>query len=159
MNHITEILNERFVHLHDRSCAFVEKLPLDKIYWQPRRTENALPVYSCGEYLLRSAAAVEQTFGGLTTKLWDDPFEWTLPEALFDNEKIIEYLKEVEETRRKGFSLIESDRDLQKEILAPARLKSLFSLLLETLSKAENYQGRAFATFRLFSDEKLPKLN
>ena len=39
-------------------------------------------MFSCGEYILRSAAAVEQTFGGITTRLWDDPFEWTLPEAL-----------------------------------------------------------------------------
>jgi hypothetical protein len=33
---------------------------------------------SCGEQVLRSAAIVEQSFGGLTANLWDDPFEWTL---------------------------------------------------------------------------------
>lgn len=157
MTRLTEILNERFVLLHDRSSAFVSKIPAEKLYWQPRKVENALPVYSCGEYLLRSAGAVEQTFNGITTKLWDDPFEWTLPEALFDNEKVIEYLREVEESRRRGFALFASDDDLLREILAPARLKTIFSLLLETLSTAENYQGRAFATFRLFSDEKLPR--
>lgn len=157
MKRLTEILNERFVLLHNRSSAFVNKIPTEKLYWQPRKVENALPVYSSGEYILRSAGAVEQTFNGITTKLWDDPFEWTLPEALFDNEKVIEYLSEVEESRRRGFALFASDDDLLKEILAPARQKTIFSLLLETLSRAENYQGRAFATFRLFSDEKLPR--
>lgn len=156
MNKLTRILNERFALLHDRSCVFVEKIPPEKLYWQPRKTENALPVYSCGEYILRSAGAVEQTFNGIATKLWDDPFEWTLPEALFNNEKIIEYLTEVEATRHRGFSLLASDNDLLKELTAPAQLKTVFALLLETLTKAENFQGRAFATFRFFSDEKLP---
>ena len=147
----------QFERLHQRSCAFVDLLPVEKIYWQPRKATEALPVYSCGEYLLRSAGAVEQTFGGIATKLWDDPFEWTLPEALYDNQKILEYLGEVEAARQKGFALFKSDDDLQREILAPAKLKTIFTLLLETLARAENFQGRAFATFRLFSDAQLPK--
>ena len=157
MNQLTGILKERFVHLHDRSCAFIQKIPLEKLYWQPRETNDLFPVSSCGEYILRSAGAVEQTFNGLTTKLWDDPFEWTLPEALFDNDKIIEYLGEVEAIRNRGFSLLAADADLLKEIPAPVRLKTIFELLLETLAQAENFQGRAFATFRFFSDEKLPR--
>ena len=55
---------------------------------------------SCGEQVLRSAAIVEQTFGGLTANLWDDPFEWTLPETLSTSAKVIEYLNEVEATRQ-----------------------------------------------------------
>lgn len=157
MKQLTEILKERFVHLHDRSCAFVQKIPPEKLYWQPRETNDLFSVSSCGEYILRSAGAVEQTFNGLTTKLWDDPFEWTLPEALFNNDKIIEYLGEVEAIRNRGFSLLSADTDLLKEIPAPVRLKTIFELLLETLAQAENFQGRAFATFRFFSDEKLPR--
>ena len=157
MKQLTEILKERFVYLHNRSCAFVQKIPLEKLYWQPRETNDLFPVSSCGEYILRSAGAVEQTFNGLTTKLWDDPFEWTLPEALFDNDKIIEYLGEVEAIRNRGFSLLAADGDLLKEIPAPVRLKTIFELLLETLAQAENFQGRAFATFRFFSDEKPPR--
>jgi len=157
MNQLTEILKERFVHLHNRSCAFIQKIPLEKLYWQPRETNNLFPVSSCGEYILRSAGAVEQTFNGLTTKLWDDPFEWTLPEALFNNDKIIEYLGEVEAIRNRGFSLLSADTDLLKEIPAPVQLKTIFELLLETIAQAENFQGRAFATFRFFSDEKLPR--
>ena len=150
-------MNQQFERLHQRSWQFAALIPVDKIYWQPRETIHALPIYSCGEYLLRSAAAVEQTFGGMTTSLWDDPFEWTLPEAMYDNQKILEYLGEVETTRKKGFALLKSDDDLTKEILAPAKLKTIFTLLLDTLTRAENYQGRAFATFRLFSDSQLPK--
>ncbi|HEX9929240.1 MAG TPA: hypothetical protein VGB02_11945 [Pyrinomonadaceae bacterium] len=157
MKQLTEILKERFVYLHIRSCAFIQKIPLEKLYRQPRETNDLFPVSSCGEYILRSAGAVEQTFNGLTTKLWDDPFEWTLPEALFNNDKIIEYLGEVEAIRNRGFSLLAADTDLLKEIPAPVRLKTIFELLLETLAQAENFQGRAFATFRFFSDEKLPR--
>ena len=38
--------------------------------------------YHLGEHIVRSAGAVEQTFDGITANLWDDPFEWTLPENL-----------------------------------------------------------------------------
>ncbi len=158
MGNLIASLDGQFSKLHRRSVEFVGIIPADKIYFQPRKVTNALPVYSCGEYLLRSAGAVEQTCGGLTVKLWDDPFEWTLPEALSTGEKILEYLGEVEETRRRAFGLLASDDDLQREIPAPEKLKTIFTLLLETLARAENYQGRAFAVFRSFSDAKLPKI-
>lgn len=157
MKNLISAFDYGFEKLHRRNSEFVESLPTEMIYRQPRQTKDALPIYSCGEYVLRSAAAVEQTFGGITTKLWDDPFEWTLPEALFDNAKILEYLDEVEATRRKGFALFTADDVLQKEILAPARLKTIFALLLETICRAENLQGRAFATFKFFSDAALPR--
>jgi hypothetical protein len=106
---------------------------------------------------LRSAGAVEQTFGGLTANLWDDPFEWTLPETLPDAARVLEYLSEVEETRRRGFALINSDADLSKEVAVPSgRMQTLASLIAETLARAAHHQGRAYATFRLFSDERAP---
>ena len=104
---------------------------------------------------MRSAAAVEQTFGGITVKLWDDPFEWTLPEQLSTNQLISEYLTEVEATRQRGFTFFQSDEDLNKMLPAPVKILTLFELLLETLIKAENYQGRAIAVFRQISDEKV----
>lgn len=156
MNFFISVLNAQFERLHKRNCAFVSLIPVDKIYWQPRENQSGLPVYSCGEYILRSAGRVEQTFGGIATRLWDDPFEWTLPEELNDNAKILEYLDVVETTRRNGFALFASDADLNKEILAPGGLKTIFALLLETLAFAENFQGRALATFRLFSNVQLP---
>lgn len=147
-----------FLQIHSRSRELVQKIPDEKLYWQPRETDALFPVNSCGEYVLRSAAAVEQTFGGLTVKLWDDPFEWTLPEQLSTGDLILEYLKEVEETRRRGFTLLSSDEDLGRELPAPEKLKTIFALFLDTIARAEHYQGRAFAVFKMFSDEKLPKL-
>jgi hypothetical protein len=154
-----DAFDSQFQKLHQDSSQLVEKIPVEKLYWQPREREALFPVNSCGEYILRSAAAVEQTFGGITTRLWDDPFEWTLPEALSTNELILNYLRETEETRRKGFAFFRSDEDLRREIPAPERLKSIFRILLETVARAEHFQGRAFAVFQTFSDEKLPRLS
>src|SRR5918998_4621868 len=122
MMRIVRGLDEEFARLHGRSLALVRAVPAERLYWQPERgpAARAFPVYSCGEHLLRSAAAVEQTFGGITANLWDDPFEWTLPETLPDAGRVVEYLSEVEETRRRGFSLITSDSDLAKEIAVPS---------------------------------------
>lgn len=157
MRNLIASLDERFAALHRRSGEFIQLIPQDKIYFAPQ-TDHPAPVYSCGEYLLRSAGAVEQTCNGITTKLWDDPFEWTLPETLSTNGKILEYLSEVEETRTRAFGLFVSDDDLQREIPAPEKLKTILALLLETLSRAEHYQGHAFALLRLFSGAKLPRI-
>jgi hypothetical protein len=151
-------LDERFAALDRRSREFVDLIPPDRLYFKPAHIGHSAPVYSCGEYLLRSAGAVEQTCNGITTKMWDDPFEWTLPESLSTNEKVLEYLGEVEETRARAFALFTSDEDLRRETPAPEKLKTIFALLLETLSRAEHYQGRAFALLRLFSDAKLPRI-
>ena len=148
-------LDRQFQGLHDRSCQLIQSLPEEKLYWQPREIKRDFPVNSCGEYILRSAGKIEQTFGGITTKLWDDPFEWTLPEALSTNELVLKYLLEVEETRRRAFTLFKSDEDLRRELPAPEKLKTIFSLLLETLALAENYQGSALAIFKIVSAQKL----
>ena len=159
MDKITSVLNEQFARLHSRSIAFIETIPEEKLYWQPRQSSGAFPVYSCGEHILRSAAAVEQTFGGITANLWDDPFEWTLPESLNTRARVIEYLNEVEATRRRGHTFFRSDEDLQKEIAAPSgEMITICTLLLETLERAAHHQGRAFATLRIFSDARLPRV-
>ena len=157
---IVRSLDKRFTRLHELSLALVQAVPADKLYRQPL-VERALtlPIYSCGEHLLRSAAAVEQTFGGITANLWDDPFEWTLPEALPTPQHVAEYLGEAEATRRRAFGFISSDADLSKRIATPSgRARSLFSLAAETLARAAHHQGRAYATFRLFSDVRLETL-
>lgn len=155
MNSYLEIFDRKFAELHSRSCELVRKIPNDKLYWQPREKEALFPINSCGEYILRSAGKIEQTFGGITVKLWDDPFEWTLPEQLSTNQLVLEYLEEAEAARQRGFAVFTSDDDLRKEMPAPVKIKPLFEILLETLIVAENYQGRAIAVFRSFSDEKL----
>lgn len=152
-------LDEEFARLHGRSVALARRVPADRLYWQPREAARFHPTYSCGEHLLRSAAVVEQTFGGITASLWDDPFEWTLPETLRTPALVEEYLNEVEATRRRGFALLRSDGELAKEIVVPSgETRTLAALLLDTLARAAHQQGRAYATFRLFSDERLPRI-
>jgi len=153
-------LDEEFTRLNARSVALVKAVPPERLYWQPPSgRERFFPVYSCGEHVLRAAAAVEQTFGGITSNLWDDPFEWTLPEALPTPESVVGYLEEAEATRRRAFSFFRADADLSKEIATPSgQMRTLFALLVETLTRAAHHQGRAYATFRLFSDARLPEV-
>lgn len=159
MNQLLAGLDEQFARLHMRSCSLLLLMTAEQLYQQPRPPGARSPAHSCGEHLLRSAAAVEQTFGGLTTNLWDDPFEWTLPETLATPERVLEYLTEVEATRRRGFEFFAGDGDLCKEIVVPSgERRTLFSLLLDTLARATHQQGRAFAVFSLFSDAPPPPL-
>lgn len=157
MNKLTASLDEQFARLHARSLSLVRAIPADKFYLKPRESAGIFPVYSCGEHLLRSAATVEQTFGGINSNLWDDPFEWTLPETLSTPARVIEYLDEVEATRLRGFTLFRGDEDLSKVIAVPSgEMQTLFALLLDTLTRAAHQQGRAYATIRLLSDIRLP---
>ena len=98
------------------------------------------------DLLLRSAAAVEQMCGGLTANLWDDPFEWTLPETLSNTDRIIEYLSEVDLARQRAFNSIRDDSALTRYISAPTGEQELVNLLLDTLVKASDYRGRAMAS-------------
>ena len=157
---IVESLDREFRQLHGRGLALVRLVPAERLYWQPRAAPpGALPVYSCGEHLLRAAASVEQTFGGVSENLWDDPFEWTLPEALPTPAHVAGYLDEAEATRRRAFQALRSDADLAKEIATPAcGMRTLFALAAEALVRAAHHQGCAYATFRLFSDDRLPRV-
>lgn len=150
MKSFIKIFDLKYVRLHKNLCELIIKTPADKLFYIPLEISS---IFSVGEYVLRSAGKVEQTFGGIMTRLWDDPFEWTLPEELSTNEKIIEYLNEVEATRKKGFEYFNSDEDLKKELPAPEEFKTLFELLLETLDTANNFQGRAFIIFQLIQSK------
>ena len=148
----------RFAAIDARSRDLLLSVPNNLLYQRPRETRNEMAPFSCGEYILRSAAMVEKTFGGITTRLWDDPFEWTLPEKLVNTDLILAYLDEVETTRVRGFGFFTSDDDLRKEIPAPETLRPLTDILLETIDLASHFQGRAFALFQLLTDEKLPQM-
>jgi len=78
-------LDGEFARLINNLKQLLNSVAPDLLY-QP------MPAASLGENLLRSAATLEQTFGGLTANLWDDPFEWTLPETLSSVELVNEYL-------------------------------------------------------------------
>ncbi len=154
MEKFIEGLDRQFAQLHSDSHRLIKAISPELLYQQPPGKSNSLPLHSCGEHVLRSAAAVEQTFGGITTNLWDDPFEWTLPETLPTLAKVAGYLDEVEATRKHGFQLFESDADLVKEIMAPSGPTQLLPLLLDTLARAAHHQGRAWATFEILRAEK-----
>jgi len=95
------------------------------------------------ENLVRSAAVIEQMCGGLTANLWDDPFEWTLPETLSNPDRINAYLDEVDLARQRAFSSID-DAALTKFVSVPSgESRMLISLLLETLVKASELRGRS----------------
>ncbi len=158
MTTLIESIDRKYIALHRRSVEFVEIIPDELLFKNPQIKNRRASTISTGECILRSAGKVEQSFGGITARLWDDPFEWTLPESLFNTEKVLEYLGEVEKTRRKGFAFFNSDDDLKREIPAPEQLKTIFDILLETICFAEHFQGRAFAVFQMFSDEKLPRI-
>ena len=156
---LVRALDLQFARLHQQSQKFVSLIPPEKFYTKPREPSGFVPVYSCGEHILRSAAAIEQMAGGLTASLWDDPFEWTLPETLSTPARVEEYLKEVEETRARAFNLFQGDRDLLKEIQLPSgKLQVICQLLFDTLQRAAHHQGSAFATLRLISDVRLPQV-
>jgi len=142
---IVESLDREFARLHWRSCAVIENAPDDLLYSVTASTgADQLP--SVGENILRSAAAVEQTFGGITSNLWDDPFEWTLPEYLSTSAKVIEHLADVEAVRKRAFSSFPDDECLLKDVAMPSgETRPLVELLLGTLVRAADYQGRAVA--------------
>ena len=95
------------------------------------------------ENLVRSAAAIEQMCGGLTANLWDDPFEWTLPETLSNPDRVNAYLDEVDLARQRAFNSID-DAALTKLVSVPSgESQLLITLLLETLVKASELRGRA----------------
>ena len=138
-------LDEQFANLHRLSCDLINQLAPAQLY-----LELPAEADSCGEQVLRSAAIVERAFGGITANLWDDPFEWTLPETLKTPANVIEYLAEVEATRRIAFQLFKDDADLSKEIMAPSGTTPILPFLLDTLQQARHHQQRAIAVFDRF---------
>ena len=135
--------DNEFLRLRSEWRELIHAIAPQKIY--QRSTVHEL---SAGEHLIRSAGVVEQTFGGITANLWDDPFEWTLPENLINPEKLLEYLDEVEATRQRGFERFKNDEDLLKEVMTPSGRMQLASLLLDTLVRARHHQLRAEEIFR-----------
>jgi hypothetical protein len=153
---IVESLDREFARLHAVSCDLIERTSSENLYAHTiansaSRSEFAQH-HSIGERVLRSAAVIEQAFGGITANLWDDPFEWTLPEHLSSPAKVHEHLLEVESLRQRAFSSFTDDQCLLKHIAVPAgETQTLMSLLLETLLRATSYQAQAQIMVKIFS--------
>ena len=135
---IVQHLEQEFSELIKSLKDLVRSVPTELLYRHP-------PAVSVGENILRSAAVVEQTCGGLTSNLWDDPFEWTLPETLSNPDLVVEYLSEVDAARQRAFDSIQDDSSLTKFISDPSGERLLISLLLDTVVKAAEFRGRALA--------------
>jgi len=144
---VLTILNREFANLIGSLVELVGSVPAELLYCHP-------PAVSVGESLLKSAGVIEQTCGGLTANLWDDPFEWTLPEELSNADRIREYLGEVDQARQRAFVSFGSDASLTKLVALPSGdSQELLRVLLETLVRAADYRGRAAATFKILSDK------
>lgn len=143
---IVQHLDQEFAALLTSLKDLASSVPTNLIYRNP-------PAITIGECVLRSAAKIEQACGGLTSNLWDDPFEWTLPETLSNSDLIVDYLSEVDRLRQLALNSISDDSALTKYISAPAGERQLVNLLLETLIEASDYRGRAVATVKILSGE------
>lgn len=152
MDGVIEILDRQFAQLYNGWRKVIQELNSQTLYRKVQREARSL---SCGEHVVRSARIVEQTFGGITANLWDDPFEWTLPETLSTPEDVLDYLHEVEATRRRGFDLLKTDDDLTKEIVAASGPTQLLSLLLDTLMRAGHHLLSAREVSAQLSSENL----
>jgi hypothetical protein len=140
---LVEYLDQEFTRLITSLQQLANSTPADLLYRRP-------PSVTLAENLLRSAAVLEQAFGGLTVNLWDDPFEWTLPETLSTPELIAEYLSEVDVARQRAFNVIATDGELTKYISGPSgEPQQLFTVLLAALLKASDYHGRAVGTRKM----------
>lgn len=158
MGPLLAAFERQFELIDSRSRELLSALDEVQLFARPRQLPGSLTPFSCGEYILRSAAMVEKAFGGITTRLWDDPFDWTLPEELATKGAVTQYLNEVEETRLNGFAFFRSDDELSKQMPAPEQLRSIHDILLDAMAAASHYQGRAFAVFQMLSDDKLPRM-
>lgn len=138
MNDFISWFDREFKRLDSEWRKLIEELDDEGIYLPAKQLLSP-----CAEQIVRSARIVEQSFGGITTNLWDDPFEWTLPETLTTRQKLISYFDEVQETRARGFRLFKDDADLLKKIVAHTGETELLSLLLDTLVRASHQQLKA----------------
>jgi hypothetical protein len=165
---IVESLDREFARLHVNSSAVIESTPAEILYVVLSPAESPAPrgrvvattpsvrtSFSVGESVLRSAAVIEQTFGGITANLWDDPFEWTLPEYLSTPAKINEHLADVEATRRRAFASFADDASLLKCVAVPSgETRPLIDLLSDTLLRAADYQAQALLALKTLSGNR-----
>jgi hypothetical protein len=155
---LLDTFDRSFASVSVRTRAILELTPNEDLYKHPRELPHTFAMFTVGEYVLRSAAAVEQTFGGITTRLWDDPFEWTLPEKMHSVELILHYIDEVDKTRLDGIAFIATDESLARSLPAPVKILPISQVLIDTLARSEHYLGRAYAVFQMISDQKLPRI-
>ena len=135
MNPFIACFDQEFQQLEADWRNAIERLDPSTLY-----SETHQQLSPAAEQILRSARIVEQVSGGITANLWDDPFEWTLPETLRNKDKLLAYLDEVHDARRRAFELFVDDADFLKTVMAPSGPTPLMSLLLDALVRARHHQ-------------------
>ena len=138
MNPFCNWFDQEFKRLEAEWRGSLAQLDSSNLY-----SETQQQLSPAAEQILRSARIVEQVSGGITAKLWDDPFEWTLPETLRTKDKLIAYVDEVRDARESAFQLFKDDADLLKTVMAPSGPTQLMSLLLDALVRAAYHQLQA----------------
>jgi len=148
---IVRHFDREFANLINSLKDLASSVHIDLLYRNP-------PAISIGECILRSAAKIEQTCGGLTSNLWDDPFEWTLPETLATSALIIEYLGEVDQARTRAFASLVDDSALEKYIAMPSGEQSTIqALLVNALAAARDFERRAADTYKMLFPDHGPR--
>jgi hypothetical protein len=135
MNDFINWFDREFQRLEAEWRDSIEQLDSSTLY-----SEDQQQLSPAAEQILRSARIVEQVSGGITANLWDDPFEWTLPETLSTKDKLMAYVDEVHDARDRAFQLFKDDADLLKTVMTPGGATPLKSLLLEALARARSQQ-------------------
>jgi hypothetical protein len=149
---LIEDLEQECVGLLSRLKELVERVPAQSLYDNPPHST------SVGESVVRSAATLEQAFGGLTINLWDDPHEWTLPETLSTSALIVEYLAEVDQARTRAFASLVDDSALEKYIALPSgEQSSVEALLVNALAAARDFERRAAETYKMLFADRAPR--
>jgi hypothetical protein len=138
MNDLINWFDQEFKRLETGWRELIEQLDESTLY-----SPAAQQLAPAAEQILRSARIVEQVSGGITANLWDDPFEWTLPETLTTRHKLISYFDEVRGARQHAFQFFADDSDLLKTIMTPSGPAQLMSLWLDTLVRARHHQLQA----------------
>jgi hypothetical protein len=138
MNDLITWFDQEFTQLEFGWRELIELLDEHNLY-----SEKQQQLCPAAEQILQSARIVEQVSGGITANLWDDPFEWTLPETLTTREKLISYFAEVSTARSHAFEFFADDADLRKTVMAPRGPTQLISLLLDALVRARHRCLRA----------------
>src|SRR6185503_107188 len=138
MNSFINWFDREFKRLETEWRDSIQQLDEHSLY-----SENQQELSPAAEQILHSARIVEQVSGGITANLWDDPFEWTLPETLTTKDKLISYVNEVRDARELAFQFFKDDADLLKTIMAPSGPTQLISLLLDALVRARYHHLKA----------------
>jgi uncharacterized damage-inducible protein DinB len=151
-----ETIESELERIHRNLIDILDLIPEDKLYWKPFDSQNFIRIYSCGELISHIGGIVEYAFNGLTSNLWEEPFEWITREVLPTRAHIATYLEDVAQVRRVAFAGF-TDGDLPKRIYYPnGTATTIGEILVRTLSHASHHRGQVYAYAHLFIDVRLP---